>query len=62
MKNVEFSVKGDKLTIVVDLKERLGKSASGKTILVASTGGNIAIPGYEDVKLGLNAYVPAESK
>ena len=62
MKNVEMNVKGDKLTIVVDLKARLGASKSGKTILVASTEGNVSVPGAEEIKLGLNLYVPAAAK
>jgi hypothetical protein len=57
MKNVQLAVSKDGvLTITVDLKARLGKSASGKTTVVASTLGNHSIPGYEGISLGLNAY------
>jgi hypothetical protein len=53
--NVKVAVKGDIATITIDLSQNLGASKSGKTTLVASTNGNINIPGT-DVTLGLNAY------
>jgi len=56
MKNVEMKVDGDILTIKVDVTKEFGPSASGKTIIIASTEGNIAIPDKEDVKIGLNVY------
>ncbi len=56
MKNVEMKVDGDILTIKVDLTKEFGPSASGKTIIIASTEGNISIPEKEDVKIGLNVY------
>jgi hypothetical protein len=55
MKNVEMSVNGNILTIKVDLSKEYGPSSSGKTIIVASTEGNVSIPGREE-KLGLNVY------
>ena len=55
MKNVELSVKGDILTIVVDLTRDFGPSSSGKTIIVASTEGNFPLPGRKEV-VGLNVY------
>ena len=55
MKNVEMSVEGNVLTIKVDLSKEYGPSSSGKTIIVASTEGNVSIPGREE-KLGLNVY------
>ena len=39
MKNVEMTVEGTKLTITVDLSKEFGPSASGKTIIIASTEG-----------------------
>ena len=54
--NVEVKVAGGKATITIDLNHRGGTSASGKTVRVATTGGNQRIPGT-DVILGLNAYV-----
>lgn len=54
-KNVKMVVEGNTLTITVDLKADFGKSASGKTNIVATTAGNVAIPG-SDAILGLNIY------
>ena len=55
MKNVEMTVEGTMLTIKVDLSKEFGPSASGKTIIVASTEGNITVPGRKE-KVGLNVY------
>ena len=55
MKNVQMSVAGNILTITVDLSKEFGPSSSGKTIIVASTEGNIAVP-ERDEKIGLNVY------
>ena len=55
MKNVEMTVAGKILTIKVDLSKEFGPSASGKTIIIASTEGNITIPEREE-KVGLNVY------
>jgi hypothetical protein len=56
LKNIEMSIEGDILTIKVDLSKDFGPSASGKTILIATTEGNVAIPGHEEAKVGLNVY------
>ena len=55
MKNVEMSVEGTVLTIKVDLSKEFGPSSTGKTIIVASTEGNVTIPNREE-KIGLNVY------
>ncbi len=55
MKNVQMTVEGDILTIRVDLSKEFGPSASGKTIIIASTEGNLAVPEREE-KVGLNVY------
>jgi hypothetical protein len=55
MKNVEMIVQGNLLTIKVDLSKEFGPSASGKTIIIASTEGNVAIPNRHE-KVGLNVY------
>ena len=55
MKNVELSVEDSLLTITVDLSKEFGPSSSGKTVIVASTEGNVTIPNREE-KLGLNVY------
>lgn len=56
MKNVELQVEGNILTIKVDLTKEFGPSSSGKTIIVASTEGNVSVPGREEAKVGLNVY------
>jgi len=58
-KNVEMAVNGDTLTVEVDLSKEFGPSKSGKTIIVASTGGNQLIVGREE-KIGLNVYKKIE--
>ena len=55
MKNVELKVEGTILTIKVDLSKEFGPSASGKTIIIASTEGNVSVPD-RDEKIGLNVY------
>ena len=55
MKNVEMTVEGNILIIKVDLTKDFGPSKSGKTIKVASTEGNVAVP-ERDEKIGLNVY------
>jgi hypothetical protein len=55
MKNVEMTIAGNILTITVDLTKEFGPSASGKTIIVASTEGNVMVP-ERDEKIGLNVY------
>lgn len=55
MENVKFDVKGDTLTITVNLKKRGALSPSKKTIRIASTMGNQAVPGTSAV-VGLNVY------
>jgi hypothetical protein len=58
VKNIEAKVQGDKLVITVDLSKNFGLSGSGKSVMIASTEGNVAVPGREDVKIGLNVYRP----
>jgi hypothetical protein len=55
-KNVNIEVKGSTLVITCNLDEDYGPSKSGKTTIIASTEGNIAIPGHDGIKLGLNLY------
>ena len=56
MKNVDMYLEGNILVLKVDLSKEHGPSASGKTVIVASTEGNISIPGREAIKVGLNVY------
>ena len=55
MKNVQLTVEGNILIIKVDLSKEFGPSSSGKTIIVASTEGNVAVPEREE-KVGVNVY------
>ncbi len=48
MKNVELKVDGTTLTISVDLSKEFGPSSSGKTTIIATTEGNVSIPGREE--------------
>ena len=56
MKNIEMKSEGNVLTIKVDLTKEFGPSSSGKTIIIASTEGNVAVEGHEEAKIGLNVY------
>ena len=57
MNNITANIDGNKLTIVIDTSITIGPSKSGKTTLIASTGGNqkITTPAGEIV-LGVNCY------
>jgi hypothetical protein len=61
MQNVEFELEGDQLIIRVDLSQELGVSSSGKSVIIASTGGNVVVPGWEAGKVGLNVYRPQQA-
>ena len=53
---VYYEVDGDMLTVKVNLAKSYGESKSGKSITVASSRGNVPIPGGHDVIMGLNIY------
>lgn len=54
MQNVDIKVDGTKLVLTVDLSKTQGASKSGKSIIIATTGGNQPVaPG---IMLGLNVY------
>lgn len=55
MKNIEMKVEGTTLTIKVDLAKEYGQSSSGKSVIIASTEGNVSVPEREE-KIGLNVY------
>lgn len=54
MQNVETKMDGKKLIITIDTTQRLGASRSGKSDMVATTGGNAKLPG--GLELGLNLF------
>lgn len=51
--NIVAEVEGSKLILTIDLKKKVGPSKSGKTMLIATAGGGLAI---EDMTLNLNLY------
>jgi hypothetical protein len=53
-------VEGTKLIIEVELDDVVReRSKSGKSDMIATTGGNTPVPGRPKVKVGLNVYEPA---
>ena len=60
MTNIVARVEGTKLILEVDLSQEHGRSKTGKSVTIASTGGNVSVPGHEEVKMGINIYKPAQ--
>lgn len=60
MTNVNCKVEGTKLTIEIDLSQTHGKSESGKSEKVATTSGNVDVPGCPGLKIGINCYKPVK--
>ena len=54
--NMDVNVDGNKLIITIELEKRLGKSKSGKSMIVASTRGNVLVPKSETIYMGINIY------
>lgn len=54
MKNVDIKVEGGKVVLTCDLSQDFGKSASGKTNIVASTEGAVSLP--DGTQVSLNVY------
>lgn len=52
--NVNATVEGDTLTLVFDLSQDHGPTKSGKTHMIATTGGFAAVPGHDGVIVSLN--------
>lgn len=59
--NVQVETTDDKIIITIDRHARLGPSASGKTIGVASTRGNVKVTA-DGIYLGVNAYIFVKPK
>lgn len=59
-RNVTASVKDGVLTLTIDLTADTRPSKAGKSDVVATTGGNVIVPGAliddRPLSLGLNAY------
>ncbi len=59
MQNIKTELKGSILILEVDLSKNLGPSKSGKTLLIATTSGNTAVPGADNgAIMGINIYKP----
>jgi len=58
--NIEYAMEGNTLVMRVDLSTEIGPSASGKTVLIASTQGNKEIA--NGIRVGINIYRYAEEK
>jgi hypothetical protein len=58
--NIHMEVQGNTLVIRVDLSKAYGLSGSGKSVIIASTGGNVSVPSRDEVKIGLNVYRPQQ--
>jgi hypothetical protein len=65
MLNVTMRMAEDRpkvLLIEVDLSQEHGESSSGKSVIIASTQGNVPGPGESGVMIGLNIYRPLGRK
>jgi len=60
MKNIKMERHGDILRIEIDLAVRGDKSSSGKSVSIATTAGNVTIPGRDEIKIGINCYTPVK--
>jgi hypothetical protein len=60
MNGIDMKVTGDKLVLTIDLTARGAPSSTGKTLLVASTRGAVAIeyPKRPGLKVAVNVTVP----
>lgn len=61
MRNVKQVVKGNILTLIVDLSAKGSLSASGKSDSIATSGGNQPLDAQPDILLGLNVFRRANS-
>lgn len=61
MQNVNIKTEKKKLTIEIDLSKEIGKSKSGKSMNIATTGGNQKITtDIGEVVVGVNVYKAAK--
>ena len=54
--NITITRNGNIVNIAIDVSKSYGPSASGKTIIIASSEGNASLPGDSNKKLGLNIF------
>jgi len=55
-KEIKSEVAGNKLVLTIDISGKGKVSASGKSMVVASTRGNVAVADTKGLILGLNLY------
>lgn len=55
---IEPGAKKDTLTLTIALDAELGESSTGKSVKVASTGGNVPVPGRPELRIGVNVFRP----
>lgn len=55
-KEIKSEVAGDKLILTINISGKGKMSASGKSMVIASTRGNIAVPDTKGLILGFNLY------
>jgi hypothetical protein len=59
MANVKMEIKDKHLLIDIDLTKEHGLSSTGKSMMIATTSGNVPLPEpYDSMKLGLNLMKP----
>ena len=58
MNNITQTLQGNILTLTIDLSKPGTPSSSGKSLLIASTGGSVKVDGRPDVTIGVNVYTP----
>ena|SRR2546422_10220823 len=56
--NVSMRLDGDRLLIEVDLSKSLGPSESGKSVVVATTRGGVAVPGAGGALVKIDVFRP----
>ena len=60
-RNIDATIKGNKLTLVIDLKATTLRSVSGKSDVLATTNGNVKVEGTDGLKVGLNIFSPVRA-
>jgi len=57
MQNVQIETKGNQIVITVDASKTVGPSRSGKTTIIATTGGNQKVQTPDgEIVIGVNVY------
>jgi hypothetical protein len=59
--NLTCELKDGKVVLTFDPSKDFGPSSTGKSLKVASTDGNLDVPGVPGLKVGLNAFRPVGS-